>query len=184
MINLSKNIKVSTVNLKSIEPKYEHQSWTGQIIQRLTGIQYYELEFTMTFNTKDRSEVLAFIGEYGQGKIFEMQLGHLSTYVGNQTGAVNSTDVLPAGAIVIPTNTQQLGLGELIQFTNHKKIYRIISSTDTSLTIFPALRSGVQAGEMIRYNGLTISAVLKADNDYSMPITNIVEMKFSATEKF
>lgn len=138
----------------------------------------------MTFNTKDRSEVLAFIGEYGQGKAFEMQLGHLSTYVGNQTGAVNSTDVLPAGTIVIPTNAQQLGLGELIQFTNHKKIYRIISSTDTSLTIFPALRSGVQAGEMIRYNGLTISAVLKADNDYSMPITNIVEMKFSATEKF
>lgn len=184
MINLSKNIKVSTVNLKSTEPKYEHQSWTGQVIQRLTGIQYYELEFTMTFNTKDRSQVLAFIGEYGQGKAFEMQLGHLSTYVGNQTGAVNSTDVLPAGTIVIPTNAQQLGLGELIQFTNHKKIYRIISSADTSLTIFPALRSGVQAGEMIRYNGLTISAVLKADNDYSMPITNIVEMKFSATEKF
>lgn len=184
MINLSKKIKVSTVNLKSTEPMYEHQSWTGQVIQRLTGIQYYELEFTMVFNIRDRSEILAFIGEYGQGKAFEMQLGHLSTYVGNQTGAVNSTAVLPAGTILIQTNTQQLGLGELIQFTNHKKIYRIISRTNTSLTIFPALRSGIQAGEMIRYDGLTINAVLKADNDYSMPITNIVEMKFSAVEKF
>ncbi|MDU4226402.1 MAG: hypothetical protein E7I02_00135 [Klebsiella grimontii] len=184
MINLSKNIKVSAVNLKSTEPKYEHTSWTGQVIQRLTGIQYYELDFTMTFNTKDRSEVLAFIGEYGQGKAFEISLGHLSTYVGNQTGAVNCTATLPSGNIVIPTNTQQLGIGELIQFSNHKKIYRIIARTNTSLTIFHALRSNVQAGEMIRYNGITLNAVLKADNDYSMPITTIVEMKFSATEKF
>jgi hypothetical protein len=37
---------------------------------------------------------------------------------------------------------------------------------------------------MIRYNGITLNVVLKADNDYSMPITTIVEMKFSATEKF
>ncbi|TJZ59677.1 hypothetical protein [Raoultella planticola] len=184
MINLSKNIKVSTVNLKSTEPKYEHMSWTGQVIQRLTGIQYYELEFTMSFNTKDRTEVLAFIGEYGQGKAFEISLGHLSSYVGKQTGAVNCSSSMAAGSIEIPTNTQQLGIGELIQFTNHKKIYRIISRTDNSLTIFPALRSNVQAGEMIRYNGLTLNAVLKADNDYTIPITNVVEMKFTATEKF
>ncbi|HDS8977245.1 TPA: hypothetical protein QHR34_004088 [Raoultella ornithinolytica] len=184
MLTFTNNVKISNVNLKSNEPKYEQVSWTGQSIQRLTGIQYYEIEFALNFNIKDRAEVQAFIGEYGQGKTFDISLGHLSSYTGLETGAVASTSNIAAGSIVIPTNNQVLSLGTLIQFANHKKIYRIIDRSNTSLTIFPALRSGVQNGEMITYNGIILRAMLDADNDFSMPITNIVQMKFTAREKF
>ncbi|QLO53198.1 hypothetical protein HV234_17485 [Klebsiella grimontii] len=184
MLTFTNNIKVSNVSLKSNEPKYEQVSWTGQSLQRLTGIQYYELEFTLNFNIKNRSEVQAFIGEYGQGKNFDFPLGHLSTYAGAQTGAVSCTSSRAAGNIEIPTSTQSLELGTLIQFTNHKKIYRIIARTNTSVTIFPALRSGIQSGEMMVYDGLVLNAQLDASNDFSIPITNVVQMKFTGREKF
>ncbi len=70
----------------------------------------------------------------------------------------------------------------MVQFTNHTKIYRIIDRTNTSITVFPALRSSVQAGEIIKYNNIQLTAVLDADNEYKTPITNVVTLKLKATE--
>ncbi|EKB0514336.1 hypothetical protein OMZ99_001073 [Escherichia coli] len=182
MINFTNAIKVSDVNLNSKQPMYEHQSWTGKKLQRSTGIQYYEMEFTLSFNIADRREVDNFLATYSLGKPFELSLGHLSTYTGTQTAAVTSTDAVAAGAIQITTNAQTLGVGDMVQFTNHTKLYRIIARTNTSITIFPALRSSVQANEVIKYNNLGITVVLDADNEYKFPITKVTSIKLKATE--
>ncbi|HHA1559426.1 TPA: hypothetical protein ACOEBW_000371 [Enterobacter hormaechei subsp. xiangfangensis] len=182
MINFTNSIKVSDVNLNSKQPMYEHQSWTGKKLQRSTGIQYYEMEFTLSFNIADRREVDNFLATYSLGKPFELSLGHLSTYTGTQTAAVTSTDAVAAGAIQITTNAQTLGVGDMVQFTNHTKLYRIIARTNTSITIFPALRSNVQANEVIKYNNLGITVVLDADNEYKFPITKVTSIKLKATE--
>ncbi|EFC6276568.1 TPA: hypothetical protein IFB44_003210 [Escherichia coli] len=182
MINFTNAIKVSNVNLKNVQPIYEHQAWSGKKLQRATGIQYYEVEFTLTYNVKDRREVDSFLASYSLGKPFQMDLGHLSTYTGAQNTTVSSVSAVPAGNIVLNTNSQLLGVGDLVQFTNHTKLYRIIDRTNTSITVFPALRAAVQAGEIIKYNNLTLSAVLNADNDYTVPITNVMMIKLKATE--
>ena len=75
-----------------------------------------------------------------------------------------------------------MAVGEMIQFTNHNKLYKIIDRTNTSLTIFPALQNVVQTGEIIRYDALIIEAVLDPDNDYTMPINNIMTLNLKATE--
>lgn len=181
-MNFTNAIKVSGVTLNSVQPMYEHQLWTGQKLQRATGIQYYEVEFTLTYNIKDRRQVDNFISTYSLGKPFPMDLGHLSKYTGTQTGAVSSTNAVAAGSIQITTNSQLLGVGDMVQFTNHTKIYRIIDRTNTSITVFPALRSSVQAGEIIKYNNIQLTAVLDADNEYKTPITNVVTLKLKATE--
>ncbi|WP_447743311.1 hypothetical protein [Enterobacter asburiae] len=182
MVIFTNAIKVSDVNLKSVQPMYEHQAWTGKKLQRSTGIQYYEVEVTLTFNIKDRREVDNFISTYSLGKAFSMPLGHLSTYTGSETSTITSTKQVSAGSIQISTSAQSLGVGDMVQFANHTKLYRIIDRTDNSITIFPALRAGVQIGEVIKYNNLAITAVLNASNEYKFNIENVTSIKLKATE--
>jgi len=182
MATFTNKVKVTNFQLKSVEPMYSNQTWTGQRIMRSTGIQYYEMQFQLSFNAKDIGEVNNFLAQYSQGKIFSFSLGHLSTYRGTQTGALTSQAVATKGTRVITTNTNTMAIGELIQFTNHKKIYRIIDRTATSLTLFPALQNNVQASEPIIFNGLMIEAVLDPDNDYTMPVQNVITLQLKATE--
>lgn len=182
MVNFSNKIKVNNFQINSTEPMYSNQSWTGQRITRSTGIQYYQLQFQLSFNIKDRTEVDAFLAQYSQGKPFQMSLGHLSTYTGTQTGALSSTTSASKGSMIISTNSNTLSVGELIQFSNHKKIYRIIERTDTQLTIFPALQNTVQADEPIFYDNLVIEATLDPDNDYTFMIENVTSLQIKAME--
>lgn len=178
----SNNVKVTNFNIKSVEPMYSNQSWTGQRLIRSTGIQYYQIEFNLNFNMDKRQEVMAFIAEYSQGKPFTFSLGHLSTYSGNQVGALTASGQANKGQISVNTSTNNLQVGELIQFTNHSKIYRVIARAANNITVFPALQNVVLANEPIQYNNLMITAVLNPDNDYTLPISVVSSMKFGAME--
>lgn len=182
MTVFSKNIKVSNFQLKSTEPMYSNQTWTGQRIMRSTGIQYYQIQFQLGFNVADVGEFNNFIAQHSQGKPFTLSLGHLSTYRGAQQGALTSNTMVAKGSRVITTNTNAMAIGELIQFTNHKKLYRIIARSNTTLTLFPALQNTVQANEPIIYNNLMIEAVLDPDNDYTLPVQKLMGMQLKATE--
>jgi len=182
MATFSNKIKINNVQLKSTEPMYSNKSWTGQRIIRSTGIQYYQISFQLTFNVKDRNEVMSFIAEHSQGKPFTLSLGHMGMYQGEQTGALESQSIATKGTRIVSTNANSMAVGELIQFQNHNKIYRIIDRTDTSLTLFPALQNTVQINEPITYNNLIIEAVLDPDNDYTMGITNVMNLQLKATE--
>jgi hypothetical protein len=103
-------------------------------------IQYYQISFQLTFNVKDRNEVMKFIAEHSQGKPFMLSLGHMGMYQGVQTGALESQSIATKGTRIVSTNANSMAVGELIQFQNHNKIYRIIDRTDTSLTLFPHYR--------------------------------------------
>ncbi|ROP61611.1 hypothetical protein EDF81_0082 [Enterobacter sp. BIGb0383] len=182
MVTFSNQIKVNNFQIKSTEPIYSNQSWTGQRIIRSTGIQYYQIQFQLSFNIKERAEVTKFIAEYSQGKPFQMSLGHLSTYTGTQTGAVTVQTSVNKGSMIIPVSTNTLAVGEWIQFTNHKKIYRIVEQSASSITIFPALNSSVQASEPLFYDNLVIEAVLDTENDYSMPVETVSVLQLKAME--
>lgn len=182
MAAFSNNIKVSNFIIKSVEPLYSNQSWTGQRIIRSTGIQYNQIQFTLSFNNTNIGEYNNFIAQYSQGKPFTFSLGHLSTYRGSQTGALTSQTAVAKGTRVITTNTNNMAIGEMLQFTNHKKLYRIIDRTSTTLTLFPVLQNAVQASEPIIYNNLMIEAVLDPDNDYTLPIQKIMSIQLKATE--
>ncbi|ENV4137235.1 hypothetical protein ACFJ8K_001301 [Escherichia coli] len=182
MASFSSQIKITNFQLKSTEPIYSNQTWTGQRIMRSTGIQYYQIQFTLNFNSTALREVNSFLAQYAQGKPFTMSLGVAGTYYGTQTGSVTATALTSPGNMVVPVSTNTLAVGEWVQFSNHNKLYRIVERTGNSVTIFPALRNTVQASEVITYNNLIIEAVLDPDNDYSLPIGNIMNITLKATE--
>ncbi|EPA2040083.1 hypothetical protein ACQ092_000286 [Escherichia coli] len=182
MASFSNQIKVTNFQIKSTEPIYSNQTWTGQRIMRSTGIQYYQIQFTLNFNPASLNEVNSFLAQYAQGKPFTMSLGLAGTYYGKHTGAVTATALTKPGNMVVPISTNTLAVGEWVQFSNHNKLYRIVERTSTSITIFPALQNTVQASEALKYNNLMIEAVLDPDNDYSLPIGNIMNITLKATE--
>ena len=49
MASFSNQIKITNFQIKSTEPVYSNQTWTGQRIMRSTGIQYYEIQFQLSF---------------------------------------------------------------------------------------------------------------------------------------
>jgi len=181
-MQFSNQIKVTNFQIKSTEPIYSNQTWTGQRIMRSTGIQYYQIQFSLSFNPASLREVNNFIAQYAKGKPFTMSLGVAGTYHGTQTGSLTSTALVKKGSMIIATSTNTMAVGEWVQFSNHNKLYRIVERTGTSLTVFPALQNTVQASEIIKYNSLIIEAVLDPDNDYTMPVGNIMNITLKATE--
>jgi len=184
MALFSKNIKIGDFTLSSVEPRYSNRSWTGSQIQRSTGIQYYSIQFTLSFNKKDIQEYNNFIAKYGQGADFTMDLGHLSTYYGSQTAAVRATAAAAKGVSSITCNANTLEVGTLIQFQNHKKIYRVIGHVGNVLTVFPALRASVAINETVNYNNIQGSFTLDVDNDLKLNVQNVMSITLKATEDF
>lgn len=182
MALFTNNIKVTDFQLTSTEPRYSNRSWTGTQIQRSTGIQYYQIQFSLNFHQRDSAEYEKFIAMYSQGKSFSMDLGHLSNYMGKQLTAVSATKVAAKGVYQITTNQNALEVGTLIQFTNHKKIYRVLANTGTVLSVFPNLRQQVGLNENIRYQNIEGQFVLDVDNNYQLNIKTQMSIQLKATE--
>ncbi|GAB6015554.1 MAG: hypothetical protein Lm2023SU_19120 [Serratia ureilytica] len=182
MASFSNNIKINGVTVSSTEPRYSNRSWTGVEVTRSTGIQYYKLEFTLTFKQQSIAEYNSFVAEYSRGKPFTFSLGHMGIYKGSQTGAVSASATAVKGSYQITSTANTLEIGSLIQFTNHSKIYRIIGRAGNVLQLFPNLRENVQTGETIFYNNLQGTFTLDIDNEYKVPVNNIMSVNLKATE--
>lgn len=177
------NIKLSDVQVTSMEPIYTNQSWTGVIHTRSTGIQYYTIQFTMQFEKKYLQEYNAFIAQYSQGAPFNLSLGFYGNYLGTQTKSIQATAARAKGSYQIPVASgYTVEVGTLIQFSNHKKIYRVISNANNVLSIFPDLRQNVVIGEIIKYKGIEGQFMLNPDNDYSLTVANAMSIQLKATE--
>ncbi|MEG3135667.1 hypothetical protein SC206_19090 [Rouxiella sp. T17] len=180
----SNNIKIDTFVLTDNAPLFSNQSWTGELITRSTGVQYYSISFQVNLHTRSRQELQQFIAQYGQGAPFEMSLGWYSTYTGAQTGAIAASKAAGANTYQISVAAgNKIEVGSIIQFTNHKKLYKVIANTGSVLSIFPNLKQPVQVGENIKYNALTGMFKLQMDNNaYATPSENLIQMTFKAIE--
>ncbi|AKF37323.1 hypothetical protein ACXKU5_002853 [Yersinia enterocolitica] len=181
----SKNILISDFILTDNQPVYQNQSWSGQTISRSTGIQYYSLNFKVQTTKQFRQELQAFQAQYSLGRPFEHSLGWYSQYNGQQQVLVQSLQNSNAGAYIIKVlPSTKLEVGTLIQFSNHKKIYKIINNDGQgNLSIYPSLRKAVQLSENIKFNNIMGSFILQISNDkIDYNSENIISMNISAIE--
>jgi len=63
MASFSNNVKVTNFQIKSTGLIYSNQTWTGQRIMRSTGIQYYNIQFSLNFNPSVLTEVNSFLAQ-------------------------------------------------------------------------------------------------------------------------
>ncbi len=182
MATFTNNVKINNVQIASTEPRYSNRAWSGSEITRSTGIQYYTLQFTLSFKQQNVGEYNNFFALYSRGQPFTFSLGHLSQYKGSQTGVVSTSSAAGKGVYQIQTTNNTLEIGTMVQFQNHSKIYRIIGRQGNTVMLFPNLRTNVQAGETVRYMGIEGTFTLAVDNDYSLPINNVMSVTLKASE--
>ncbi|MGP6488929.1 hypothetical protein [Duffyella gerundensis] len=177
------NALISDYTLTDNIPQYQNQTWSGETITRMVGTQYFSLSFKVTLNKKDRAELANFLALYGNGKPFDMSLGWWGTYSGSQNAVIQATAARAAGATSIAVNSNSLEVGNLVQFNGHKKLYRVLANTGTTITIFPGLVNSIQTSEVMKYNNLQGSFILTPQNSaYQLPSTNVIEFTVQATE--
>ncbi|CQI92549.1 Uncharacterised protein [Yersinia rohdei] len=180
----SKNILISDFILTDNHPVYQNQSWTGQLITRQTGVGYYSIQFKIQATKQCRAELQQFITEHGFGKPFSHSLGWYSEYTGQQESTVQCLSLASVGTYVIKVQPQTvLEVGTLIQFTNHRKIYKIIGNDGMgNLSIFPSLRKPVQISENIKFNNIYGTFILQTDGKIDFNSENIIIMNIKAIE--
>ncbi|MES3530077.1 hypothetical protein [Enterobacter hormaechei] len=177
------NALISEFMLMDNIPQYQNQTWTGETITRVVGSQYFTLSFKVTLNKMNRAELANFYALYGQGRPFDISLGWWSDYNGTQASQVQATAARAAGATSVAVNANTLEVGTVVQFTGHKKLYRIIANSGNVITIFPGLIKNIQLGEVMKYDNIQGSFILTPQNAaYQMPSTNIMEVTINATE--
>ncbi|UCQ40048.1 hypothetical protein DCF38_10920 [Edwardsiella piscicida] len=183
MFNDNKNILISNFKLKDNTPQYSVQNWTGETCIRSTGVQYFQIEFDISLNQRDRLDLQQFIIQHKNGKPFDMSIGWFSKYSGSQKTSVLATVAAAVSATNITCGTNSIEIGSYIQFKNHKKIYQVLANNGTQLTIFPSLIKPVQIGEEIIFNNIIGSWLLNVPSDgLQIPSTNLIQMSFQATE--
>lgn len=178
----SSNIKINNLSITDTQPQWQNRAWNGQLIQRSTGIQYFELSMTLNFNYKYMPEVRQFITQYSGGAPFTQSLGFYSAYSGKQSTAISVTAPVNAGSNIVPCTTNNLEIGTLIQFQNGTKIYRVLSSTQNSITVFPNLRQNVQVGENINFQNIIGSWVLDPSTSLQLQVQAAMSLQIKATE--
>ncbi|MCW2478117.1 hypothetical protein [Candidatus Symbiopectobacterium sp. NZEC135] len=172
---------ISSFVLSDNQPMYKNQANSGRLIQRSTGIQYFDISFQVNLNIDDRAAFQKWIAEHSQGKPFEMSLGYYSLYNGLQKGNVIANAASKNTYKI--TCTSVIEVGTLIQFSGHKKIYRVIANDGVTLSIFPSLRQEVQNNETIKYNDIKGTFILNVDkNKYEYKSEQIVQQTFTAVE--
>ena len=141
-------VGVAELTINSIEPTAQQETISGRDIVTKSSNQKWE--FTITTTIMDEVDYMAF-----QAQLVSLGGAYTSFQFKPLTGNYNAdkTDVVTSGAVlagetVVPINTHGLILsGTLIKFANHSKVYQVVSSTTTQLTIYPALRDNLALSE-------------------------------------
>ncbi|EGJ6570162.1 hypothetical protein INC08_004543, partial [Escherichia coli] len=111
------NSLISDFILSDNIPQYQNKTWSGEVITRIVGTQYFSISFKVTTNKKYRTDLTNFLALYSSGRPFDMSLGWWGDYSGNQATGIQVTAARTAGATSIQTNTNNLSPGDLIQFS-------------------------------------------------------------------
>ncbi|MEI7342224.1 hypothetical protein WCT87_12150 [Pectobacterium brasiliense] len=176
------NFLISSFVLSDNQPMYKNQTNSGRLIQRSTGIQYFDISFQVNVNIEDRLAFQQWITKHSQGKPFEMSLGWYSMYNGIQKDTVTVLNAANNNTYKI-TCDSALEVGTLIQFSGHKKIYRVIANDGENLSVFPNLRQSLQENETIKYSDIKGTFILSVDkNQYQYKSEQILQQTFTAVE--
>lgn len=182
---LDTDVRITNVQLKSNAPFFSNRSVSGRFQKRFTGIQFFELDFTVNYMSHDTRHIQRFIAMHQQGRSFDFPLSYLTDYKGSAQGLIQASVMSAQGARKVKLNSfsNTLEAGTLVQFQNHSKLYTITEDVkaDGEMKLFPNLKQIVQAGETVTYTNPKGRFVLTNEN-IPLDLASLSNVKFTATE--
>ncbi|MBJ8767513.1 hypothetical protein I5393_03800 [Citrobacter freundii] len=182
---LDTDVRLTDVQLKSNAPFFSNRAVSGRFQKRYTGVQFFELNFTVNYMSQDTRHVQRFIAMHQQGQPFDFPLSYLTDYKGSAQGLIQASVTANKGARKVTLNsfTDTLEAGTLVQFQNHSKLYTVTEDVKAGgeMKLFPNLLQNVQAGETVNYRGTKGRFILTNDT-IPLDLQSISNIKLTATE--
>lgn len=182
---LDTDVRLTDVQVKSNAPFFSNRAVSGRFQKRYTGVQFFELNFTVNYMSQDTRHVQRFIAMHQQGQPFDFPLSYLTDYNGTAQGLIQASVTSAQGARKVKLNrfTNTLEAGTLVQFQNHSKLYTVTEDVkaDGEMKLFPSLKQIVQVGETVVYRNPKGRFVLTNEN-IPLDLASISNIKLTATE--
>lgn len=176
------SIEPTAIQVVPVIPTVISRSLSGRETRDQVSPAYFELICNFGNLDADERRLIAGHISAARGPLLNFYM-KLPTSMDDATGTVTGTVSITAGAAagVLTVNYSKPGLsnetvfkaGDLIQFTNHGKIYEVsedsVSTGQTgSVKFFPPLQTAITTSEFINYNNLEILVRYKTDFGYEI----------------
>jgi hypothetical protein len=179
----------NAVGFTSVFYNLSSTSLSGRTQVRNIGGQRFE--FTATYPTLTRSEfapIAAFImAQRGMAEEFTIVLPEISSKSGDATGTVLTSLSEAIGQTVISIDglTGTLKAGDMIKFSNHNKVYMIVSDRagNGDLAIQPSLTVAVPNNTEITYDDVPFTVRLNNDvQTYDLGLASMLDYEVDFIE--
>ena len=179
----------NAVGFTSVFYNLSSTSLSGRTQVRNIGGQRFE--FTATYPTLTRSEfapIAAFImAQRGMAEEFTIVLPEISSKSGDATGTVLTSLSEAIGQTVISIDglTGTLKAGDMIKFSNHNKVYMIVSDRagNGDLAIQPSLTVAVPNDTVITYDNVPFTVRLNNDvQTYDLGLASMLDYEVDFIE--
>ena len=187
-----------TVTINNNTPNLVTITSSGRRQVKSQQSQFFSLDCTYPpMKRSDFASIMAFImKQRGATESFTLKLPEYSNTQGAfsaQTVNVNATEPVGETSIALQvtgsvTQAGALKAGDFIQFSNHNKVYMVVSDVDFSsgtatMTIEPPLLTEVTASHDVVYNNVEFTVFLSDDvQEFNTGLANIVEYEVSFRE--
>lgn len=179
------NLRITDVQITSNAPYFSNRSVSGRFQKRYTGVQFFELDFTINYMSQDTKHVQNFIAKHQQAVPFDFELSYLTKYEGTAQGLIQASVAAAQGARQVTLNSflNTLEAGTLVQFQNHSKLYTVTEDVKANgqMKLFPSLKQSVQAGETLTYRNPKGRFVMTNEN-IPLNLASLTNIKIQATE--
>lgn len=176
------SIEPTSIQVVPIIPTVISRALSGRETRDQISPAYFELR--CEFGNLDADDRRLIVGHISatRGPLLEFYM-KLPTSMDDATGAASGTVAITAGASagVLSVAYSKPGLsnetvfraGDLIQFSNHGKIYQVSEDSVSvgqagNVSFFPPLQTAVTTSEFINYNNLEILVRYKTDFAYEI----------------
>lgn len=179
------DIRITDVKLTSNAPYFSNRAVSGKFQKRYTGVQFFEVDFTLNYMEKDTKGIKRFLALHQLSRPFDFDLSYYGRYEGTVQGLVTSAQNAAQGSRLIKLGAfvGTLEAGSVVQFQNHSKLYTVTEDVKSggTLKIFPSLRGQVQVGEQLKYQNIKGKFILSNEKT-ELNIKNLSSIKLKATE--
>ena len=178
-------LKITDVKVTSNAPYFSNRAVSGKFQKRFTGVQFFELEFTLNYMSHDTKYVQQFIASHQQSQGFDFPMSYLTNYTGSAQGLLSSAVTANKGArkVTLGAFSGVLEAGTLVQFQNHSKLYTVTENVTANgeMKLFPNLRANVQAGETVNFRNIKGRFVL-TNESIPLNVQSLSKLSIKATE--
>jgi hypothetical protein len=150
--------KISTIELKSIDPSMQTMSRSGKRYTRSLMRQYWRISVTwVKMKNRDAQELYAHLvdmqGSHGTSSLSLPLAGEHPNVSG--TAAVIGTVLAGAKMVSTAGATGSFTVGGVFNFSGHSKLYMVVSQDGGALSFTPPLRKSVN-NDTINYSTPTV----------------------------